>query len=70
MMGYLMKFSEFIAKTEPSQEAPKGEVLDLSLGCQTCMEQVSEAEYFQQQRILKWTCSQGHLSYIEDWSLF
>lgn len=65
-----MKFSEFIAQTAPAQEAPKGEVMELSLGCQTCNEQVDEQEFFQQAKILKWTCSKGHLSYIEDWSLF
>lgn len=64
-----MKFSEFIAQT-PQQEAPKGEVMYLSLGCQSCMEQCEEAEYFAAAKILRWTCPQGHLNYIEDWSLF
>lgn len=64
-----MKFSEFIAKT-PQQEAPKGEVMYLSLGCQSCAEQCEEAEFFQAEKILKWTCSEGHISYIEDWGIF
>lgn len=65
-----MKFSEFIAQTPSQQEAPKGEIMELSLGCQTCMEQVEQAEFFRAAKILKWTCSEGHVSYIEDWNLF
>lgn len=62
-----MKFNEFIG--QPKDEAPKGMEIDGSFGCQVCYEQVEEAEYFQVERILKWKCSQGHVSFIEDFVL-
>lgn len=40
-----------------------------SFGCQICYEQVDGAEYFQVSRVLRWKCSQGHISLIEKFDL-
>ena len=63
-----MKFSEFIAQT-PQAEAPKGMEISGSFGCQTCYTQCDEAEYFSVEKILKWTCPDGHISYVEEFVL-
>jgi hypothetical protein len=64
----MSKFSDFVAKTQ-QDEAPKGMEIDGAFGCQTCFEQCDIAEYFGLERILKWKCSLGHISYIEDFYL-
>lgn len=63
----MSKFDEFLAKTE--EERPRGMEIGGSFVCQTCYEQVEEAEWFQPERLLVWDCSQGHKSYIEGFSL-
>jgi hypothetical protein len=63
-----MKFSDFLSQTH-QQEAPKGIEIDGAFGCQTCYEQCDIAEYFAVEKILKWRCSENHLSYIEDFYL-
>lgn len=40
-----------------------------SFGCQFCFEQVGDATYYAVQKLLKWTCSEGHVSFVEDFSL-
>jgi hypothetical protein len=64
----MTKFSEFVAKTQ-DVEAPKGMEISGAFGCQTCREQCDDAEYFRIEKILKWKCSEGHISYIEDFEL-
>jgi len=64
-----MKFSDFIAQQPKQEEAPKGLPVAGAFGCQTCFEQVDDAEYFQIEKILKWKCSEGHISYVEDFVL-
>jgi len=63
-----MKFSEFVAQTQES-EKPKGFEIDGAFGCQTCFEQCDIAEYFSVEKILKWKCSEGHISFVEDFIL-
>lgn len=36
-----------------------------SFECHACSDVVDEAEYSPAQKVLKWTCSQGHDSFIE-----
>lgn len=64
----MTKFSEFVAQTQAA-ETPEGMEISGAFGCQTCHEQVDDAEYFNIEKILKWKCSQGHVSYIEDFVL-
>jgi hypothetical protein len=64
----MTKFSDFVAQTQ-EEEAPKGIHVDGAFGCQTCYEQCDDAEYFRVEKILKWTCSEGHVSYVEDFVL-
>lgn len=64
-----MKFSDFIAHSSQRAEAPEGIQIDGAFGCQTCYEQVDEAEYFPVEKILKWKCSESHISYIEEFIL-
>jgi len=63
-----MKLTDFLSKSSPG-EAPKGIVIDGAFGCQTCYEQCDEAEYFPIEKILRWKCSEGHMSYIEEFTL-
>ncbi len=60
------KLEDFMRKPGP---APKGETIDLDGMCQRCFENVDEAEYFYIEKLLKWVCSQGHVSYLEDFVL-
>lgn len=60
-----MKFDEFIKQAQ-TQQKPEGVIIDGTFGCQRCSESVDEAEYFPVEKFLRWKCSQGHLSYIED----
>jgi hypothetical protein len=60
-----MEFSDFLAHSSDA-ERPKGTIIDGAFVCQTCNEQCGEAEYFMIEKILKWTCSEGHVSYIKD----
>lgn len=64
----MTKFSEFVAQSH-AEEVPKGIPVDGAFGCQTCYEQCEDAEYFRVEKILKWKCSEGHVSYIEDFVL-
>lgn len=43
--------------------------LDGSFNCQFCDECIDEAAYYAPQKILKWTCEQGHVSFIEEFTL-
>lgn len=61
-----MKFSEF---ANSKQAKPEGVVIDGTFGCQHCRDSADEAEYFPGEKILKWTCQDGHVSFIEEFSL-
>jgi hypothetical protein len=63
----MSKFEEFMQSQ--SQSPHPGIPIDGSFQCQVCFEMVDEAEYFPTRRWLKWTCSESHLSYIEDFML-
>lgn len=54
-------------QSKPS--APKGEVIDVDVLCQRCFITVDEAEYFYIEKLLKWVCSEGHVSYLEEFRL-
>lgn len=64
----MTKFSEFVAQTQ-AEEKPKGMEIDGTFACQMCNEHCDSAEYFRIEKILKWTCSERHVSYIEDFAL-
>ena len=64
----MTKFSEFVNNSQ-KEEAPKGLEISGAFGCQTCHEQCDDAEYFPIEKILKWKCSEGHISYVEDFVL-
>jgi hypothetical protein len=61
----MTKFSDFVAQTQ-KEEAPEGMEISGAFCCQTCNEQCDEAEYFRIEKILRWKCPDGHISYIED----
>ena len=64
-----MKFSEF-GKEAGSPKAPEPTlVIDGTFGCQTCDLTCDEAEYFQPEKILRWKCAEGHVSFIEEFRL-
>ena len=65
----MSKFSDFMQAQEKAQEKISGIIIDGAFGCQQCFECVDEAEYFQRERLLKWECQHGHVSYIEDFLL-
>lgn len=48
---------------------PRGMEISGSFGCQVCFEQCDDAEYFRIEKILKWTCSEGHVSYVEEFDI-
>lgn len=62
---FLSKLNEF----HSGRPAPKGEVIDVDVTCQRCFVPVDEAEYYFVEKLLKWVCPQGHVSYIEDFRL-
>jgi hypothetical protein len=64
----MTKFSEFVSQSQ-EEEKPKGTPIDGTFSCQECHEYCDEAEYFRVEKILKWACSQGHISYVEDFAL-
>jgi len=64
-----MKFDEFVSKTKTEPERPEGVAISGTFGCQSCFDMVPEAEYFQMEKILRWKCQNGHISYIENWVL-
>lgn len=63
-----MKFDEFLSK-KAEEAKPEGTVIYGTFGCQSCFDMVDEAEYFQIEKILRWKCQSGHISYIENWVL-
>lgn len=65
----MSKFDEFMKAQSSAPSPVTGTIIDGAFGCQTCFECVDEAEYFQQNRLLKWVCDHGHVSYIEDFML-
>lgn len=67
----MSKMSDFLAKQSgvTAEQKPPSMILDVAAMCQHCMEQVEEAEYFPNEAILTWICSEGHRSYIEEFRL-
>lgn len=63
----MSKFEDFMKSQV--REPRKGMEIDGSFGCQTCDLEVEEAEYFNIEKVLKWKCANGHISYIEDFKL-
>jgi hypothetical protein len=51
------------------REPRVGMEVDIDVSCQTCFEYVDTAEYFNIEKLLRWKCSQGHISFIEDFRL-
>jgi hypothetical protein len=63
----LSKLADFMAAEK--KEPRKGMEVDIDVACQTCFEYVDLAEYFNIEKLLRWKCSQGHISFIEDFRL-
>lgn len=51
------------------KEPRVGMEVEIDVSCQTCFEYVDIAEYFNIEKLLRWKCSQGHISFIEDFRL-
>ena len=60
-----MNFNDFINK----DSQPEGIEIDGTFQCQTCHQYVDTALIIANKKILKWTCSQGHDSFIEEFSI-
>ena len=54
---------------EPPEPTYPPLLVDGTYRCQICMEDTDVAEYFQASRVLRWKCSQGHISLIEKFDL-
>lgn len=63
----MTKLADFMQGQETTPK--KGMEVDCDVQCQICHEYVDGAEYFVVERLLKWKCSQGHTSFIEDFRL-
>jgi hypothetical protein len=63
-----VKFGDFVAQSQEADK-PEGMPVEGGFSCQTCYEQVDVAEYFRIEKILKWKCSEGHISYVEEFVL-
>lgn len=63
----MSKIDDFLAKTEP--KATYLEVEGLSVCCQVCNDQVETGRYYSGEKILSWTCPEGHKSYMENFYL-
>lgn len=63
----MTKLADFMQaqKIEPK----KGMEIECDVSCQVCHEYVDGAEYFHAERVLKWTCRHGHISFIEEFRL-
>lgn len=66
-MRFLTKLAEFMESQKTSPV--KGMEIECDLQCQLCHEYVDGGEYFHIEKLLKWKCSQGHISFIEDFRL-
>lgn len=64
----MSKLSEFMKAQETQPKT--GMEIDINATCHTCNERVNSGEYFPNDKVLKWTCSQGHVSFIEGFKLF
>ncbi len=69
-MELLSNFKDF-AQSARKQENPVDNfiVIDGAFGCATCFEQVDQARYYPDDRVLAWRCSETHVSSIEDFIL-
>lgn len=63
-----MNFDQFVG-ADKTVEPEVGVEIDGTFNCQSCSEVVDEALYDMQRRVLKWSCPEGHVSYIKDFSL-
>jgi len=63
----LTKFDEFLKAQAKTPTV--GMQIDGSFQCQVCREETDIAEYFHRERLLRWKCPEGHLSYIEEMTL-
>jgi hypothetical protein len=66
----MSKLSELVeAQQRESVPAQAGMKIDVCANCSVCYRDVDEAEYFSSHRVLKYVCSDGHVSYLEDFNL-
>lgn len=68
----MSRLDDFLGRVEPTEKPPPpvGMEWDASVLCQTCNERVDKQMLYPTERILTWTCSEGHKSYIEGYSAF
>jgi len=51
------------------KEPKMGMEVECDVTCQVCHEYVDGAEYFHVEKLLRWTCSQGHVSFVEEFRI-
>lgn len=68
-MSRLDRFSSPSEKP-PAALAKAGMEWSATVYCQVCQEEVEEQTLFPTEKVLVWTCSQGHESMIEGFSVF
>lgn len=64
----MSKLDQFL-KGQREQERDEGIEIPISGRCQICQRDVDDAVYYAVHRVLKWTCEDGHVSYIEEFIL-
>lgn len=62
---------DFLGRAEkPAESKPVGTPWYASVACQFCNEAVYEQTLYPTDKVLIWTCSQGHKSFMENYSAF
>lgn len=51
------------------KQPKKGMEVEADVTCQVCHCYVDTAEYFQVDKVLRWKCPEGHISFIEGFVL-
>lgn len=64
----MTNWDEFKGKKSDA-DLPPHQPLFGAFSCQTCYEDVEEATYFHIDGVLKWKCSEGHVSFAENFRL-
>lgn len=68
----MSNWEQFKKKTESFKdgEKPPFESIEGNYLCQMCRESIDEADYFFNDSVLRWKCSKGHVSFLENFNLW
>lgn len=57
-------------KQNREEARPDGVEFYATVQCQVCDEDVDEQTFYPTEKVLLWTCSEGHRSFIEGFNIF